>query len=159
PGVPLVLPSELLERRPDIAGAERRMAAANAQIGVAEAAFFPSVTLSATGGFQSTALGTLLSLPHRYWSIGATLAQFVFDGGLRQAQTAQAIAKYDETVATYRETVLPSFQEVEDSLSTLRILSDEAAVQEEAVAAARRTVEITNNQYRAGITSYLAVVV
>jgi NodT family efflux transporter outer membrane factor (OMF) lipoprotein len=160
PDVPLVLPSELLERRPDIAAAERRMAAANAQIGVATAAFFPSLSLSAAAGFQSTALGTLLSLPHRYWSLGpAMLAQILFDAGLREAQRQQAIATYDQDVATYRETVLTGLQEVEDSLAALRILSDEAAVQEEAVAASRQVVTITNNQYRAGITSYLAVIV
>jgi len=153
------MPSELLERRPDIAGAERRAAAANAQIGVAEAAFYPTLTLSATGGFASTSIANLFSLPSRYWSVGAALAQTLFDGGLRQAQTDQAIAAYDATVATYRQTVLGGFQEVEDNLAALRILEQEATVQDDAVRAARESVTITMNQYRAGTANYLAVVV
>ena len=159
PDIPVALPSELLERRPDIAAAERRVAAANAQVGVAAAAFFPSLTLSAAGGFQSSILSNLLSLPHLYWSLGPALAQTLFDAGLRRAQSAQALAVYDQSVATYRQTVLNSFQEVEDNLATLRILAQEADVQEDAINAARQTVAITTNQYRAGITSYLAVVV
>ncbi|HEV2041875.1 MAG TPA: efflux transporter outer membrane subunit [Casimicrobiaceae bacterium] len=159
PAIPPGLPSELLERRPDVAAAERRTAAANAQIGVAEAAFFPSLTLSATGGFQSSVLSQLFSLPSRYWSLGAALAQTIFDAGLRRAQTAQAIATYDENVANYRQTVLIGFQEVEDNLAALRILEQEAAVQDEAVKAARESLTITLNQYRAGTANYLAVVV
>jgi NodT family efflux transporter outer membrane factor (OMF) lipoprotein len=159
PPIPTGLPSELLERRPDIAGAERRTAAANAQIGVAQAAFFPSLTLSATGGFQSSVLSQLFSLPSRYWSLGADLAQTIFDAGLRRAQTDQAIATYDENVANYRQTVLGGFQEVEDNLAALRILEQEAAVQDEAVKAARESLAITLNQYRAGTANYLAVVV
>jgi NodT family efflux transporter outer membrane factor (OMF) lipoprotein len=159
PPIPPGLPSELLERRPDIAAAERRAAAANAQIGVAEAAFFPSLTLSATGGFQSSVLSQLFSLPSRYWSLGSALAQTIFDAGLRRAQTAQAIATYDENVANYRQTVLNGFQEVEDNLAALRILEQEAAVQDEAVKAARESLAITLNQYRAGTANYLAVVV
>ncbi len=159
PNIPVALPSELLERRPDIAAAERRAAAANAQIGVAEAAFFPALTLSATGGFQSTLLSSLFKLPSRYWSIGPGLAEIVFDAGLRQAQTAQAIATYDQNVANYRQTVLAAFQDVEDNLAALRILEEEAAVQDEAVKAARESVTITLNQYRAGTVNYLAVVV
>jgi len=159
PAIPTGLPSELLERRPDIAGAERRTAAANAQIGVAQAAFFPSLTLSATGGFQSSVLSQLFSLPSRYWSLGADLAQTIFDAGLRRAQTDQAIATYDENVANYRQTVLGGFQEVEDNLAALRILEQEAAVQDEAVKAARESLAITLNQYRAGTANYLAVVV
>ncbi|MEP6997168.1 MAG: efflux transporter outer membrane subunit, partial [Betaproteobacteria bacterium] len=153
------LPSELLERRPDIAAAERRTAAANAQVGVAEAAFFPSLTLSATGGVQSSVLSQLFSLPSRYWSLGPALAQTIFDAGLRRAQSAQAMATYDENVATYRQTVLTGFQEVEDNLAALRILEQEAAVQDEAVTAARESLTITLNQYRAGTANYLAVVV
>jgi len=159
PPIPPGIPSELLERRPDIAGAERRAAAANAQIGVAEAAFFPDLTLSATGGFQSSVLSQLFSLPSRYWSLGPALAQTIFDAGLRRAQTAQAIATYDENVANYRQTVLTGFQEVEDNLAALRILEQEAAVQDEAVKAARESLAITLNQYRAGTANYLAVVV
>ena len=147
PAVPPALPSELLERRPDIAAAERRMAAANAQIGVAEAAFYPSVRLFAGGGFDINFAG------------GVALAQFLFDGGLRQAQSAQANAAYDENVANYRQTVLSAFREVEDNLAALRILEDESAVQAAAVRAARESVTITNNQYRAGIVNYLSVVV
>src|SRR5207249_9817730 len=126
PAIPPTLPSELLERRPDIASAERRVASANAQIGVAQAAFFPSLSLSATGGLQSSAIGNLLSLPSRYWSLGAALAQTIFDAGLRDAQKAQAIATYDETVANYRSTVLTAFQEVEDNLIALGLLEQEA---------------------------------
>ena len=159
PAIPSALPSELLERRPDIAAAERRAAAANAQIGVAEAAFFPSLTLSATGGFQSSVLSQLFSLPSRYWSLGSALAQAIFDAGLRRAQTAQAIATYDENVANYRQTVLAGFQEVEDNLAALRILRDEAAVQDDAVKSALESQAITLNQYRAGTANYLAVVV
>lgn len=159
PPIPPGLPSELLERRPDIAAAERRAAAANAQVGVAEAAFFPSLTLSATGGFQSSVLSQLFSLPSRYWSLGPALAQTIFDAGLRRAQTAQAMATYDENVASYRQTVLAGFQEVEDNLAALRILEQEALVQDEAVKSARESLTITLNQYRAGTANYLAVVV
>jgi len=159
PVIPVELPSELLERRPDIAAAERRAAAANAQIGVAESAFFPSLTLSAAGGFQSSVLSQLFSLPSRFWSLGPALAQVIFDAGLRRAQTAQAIATYDENVANYRQTVLAGFQEVEDNLAALKILEQEAAVQDEAVKAARESLAIVLNQYRAGIANYLAVVV
>jgi len=159
PPIPPELPSALLERRPDIAAAERRAAAANAQIGVAEAAFFPSLTLSATGGFQSSVLSQLFSAPSRYWSLGPALAQTIFDAGLRRAQSAQAIATYYENVANYRQTVLAGFQEVEDNLAALRILEQEAAVQDEAVKSARESLTITLNQYRAGTANYLAVVV
>ena len=159
PEIPPELPSELLERRPDIAAAERRAAAANAQVGVAEAAFFPSLTLSATGGFQSSLLSELFTLPSRYWSLGPALAQVIFDAGLRRAQSAQAIAAYDQAVANYRQTVLTGFQEVEDNLVALRVLEQEAAVQEEAVKSARESLAIVLNQYRAGTANYLAVVV
>ncbi len=158
PAIPAGLPSELLERRPDIAAAERRVAAANAQIGVAKSAFFPSLTLSATGGYQSATLAGWFSAPNRFWSLGPALAQTLFDGGLRRAQTDQAIAAYDASVATYRQTVLGGFQQVEDNLSALRILEREAAMQDEAVRAARQSVTLTVNQYRAGIVSYLNVV-
>jgi NodT family efflux transporter outer membrane factor (OMF) lipoprotein len=159
PQIPVALPSELLERRPDIAAAERRTASANAQIGVAQAAFFPALTLGATAGLQSSVIGNLLSLPARYWSIGPAIAQAVFDAGLRQAQKTQAIATYDETVANYRFTVLTAFQEVEDNLVALSILEQEAAVQDDAVKAARESAAIALNQYRAGTANYLAVVV
>jgi NodT family efflux transporter outer membrane factor (OMF) lipoprotein len=153
------VPSELLERRPDIAATERRVASANAEIGVAQAAFFPSLSLSGVGGVQSSALGDLVSLPSRYWSLGAGLAQSLFDAGLRSAQKAQAIATYDETVAAYRSTVLDAFQEVEDNLVALALLEQEAAVQDDAVRAARESAAIAVNQYRAGTASYVVVVV
>ncbi len=160
PQIPPALPSELLERRPDIAAAERRTAAANAQIGVAQAAFFPSLTLSAAGGVQGSVFGDLLTLPARYWALGpALVSQFIFDAGLRQAQKEQAIAVWDETVANYRSTVLAGFQDVEDNLAALAILEREAAVQDEAVKAARESVTIATNQYKAGTANYLAVVV
>ena len=159
PAIPVALPSELLERRPDIAAAERRTASANAQIGVAQAAFYPSLSLSAAGGLQNSALGDLLSLPNRYWALGAGLVQTIFDAGLRSAQKAQAVASYDETVANYRSTVLNAFQEVEDNLVALSLLEQQAAVQDEAVAAARQSVAIATNQYQAGIANYIVVVV
>jgi NodT family efflux transporter outer membrane factor (OMF) lipoprotein len=159
PDIPVEVPSALLERRPDIAAAERRTASAKAQIGVAQAAFFPSLSLSAAGGLQNSALGNLLSLPSRYWSLGAGLAQSVFDAGLRSAQKAEAVAAYDETVATYRATVLNAFQEVEDNLAALSLLEQEAAVQDDAVRASRESAAIAVNQYKAGTATYLVVVV
>lgn len=159
PDIPLVVPSALLERRPDIAAAERRAAAANAEIGVAQAAFFPAISLSANGGVQSSVIGSLLSLPSRYWTLGASLAQTIFDAGLRTAQKEQAVASYDQAVATYRSTVLTGFQEVEDNLAALNLLTQEATVQQEAVAAARQSATIALNQYRAGTANYIAVVV
>jgi NodT family efflux transporter outer membrane factor (OMF) lipoprotein len=158
PAVPVGVPSALLERRPDIAAAERRMAAANAQIGVAEAAYYPSLTLSASGGFQSSSFSNWLTAPSRFWSLGPALAQTLFDGGLRRAQTDQAIAAYDANVAGYRQTVLIGFREVEDNLVALRILEEEAAIQDEAVQNARQSVALTTNQYKAGLVSYLNVV-
>jgi NodT family efflux transporter outer membrane factor (OMF) lipoprotein len=158
PSIPLGLPSELLERRPDIGAAERRVAAANAQIGVAKAAFFPSLTLSASAGFQSSSFAQWLTLPSRFWAIGPAIAQSIFDAGLRQALTDQALGVYDANVAAYRQTVLGGFQEVEDNLAALRILEQEAFVQEDAVQAARQSVDLTLNQYKAGTVSYLNVV-
>jgi NodT family efflux transporter outer membrane factor (OMF) lipoprotein len=158
PPAPVGLPSTLLERRPDVAAAERRVAAANAQIGVAKAAYFPHLTLSATGGYQSTTLADWFTAPSRFWSFGPALAATLFDAGLRKSQTEQAIANYDATVATYRQTVLTGFQEVEDNVAALRILEEEAAVQREALEAARQSLELTLNQYKAGTVSYLNVV-
>ena len=158
PAIPLGLPSVLLERRPDIAAAERRVAAANAQIGVAQAAFFPDLTLSASGGFQSTSFAKWLTLPSRFWSLGPALAASLFDAGARRAQKEQAVAAYDGTVAVYRQTVLTAFQGVEDDLATLRVLEREAVVQDEALKAARLAVAITTNQYKAGTVSYLNVI-
>src|SRR5207237_3829739 len=145
-------------RRPDIAAAERRAAAANAQIGVAEAAYFPIVTLSASGGLESSSASQWFTWPSRFWSVGPSISEIVFDGGLRQAQTDQARAAYDASVATYRQTVLAAFQGVEDNLAALRILEDEARVQDEAVKAAQQSEALTTNQYKAGIVSYLNVI-
>ncbi len=158
PGIPVGLPSDLLERRPDIASAERHVAAANAQVGVATAAFFPALTLSASGGFRSPDASQWFTVPSRFWSIGPALAQSIFDAGLRRAQSEQAIAAYDATVADYRQAVLEGIQEVEDNLAALRILGEEARVQDEAVSAGRESVELTLNQYKAGTVSYLNVV-
>ncbi len=159
PAVPVSLPSELLERRPDIAGAERRMAAANAQVGVAVAAYYPTITLSASGGFEASSLSKWLNWPSRFWSVGTTVSEIIFEGGLRRAQTAEARAAYDATVALYRETVLTGFQEVEDNLASLRILEEEARVQDEAVKAAEQSLAVITNQYKAGTVSYLNVLV
>jgi NodT family efflux transporter outer membrane factor (OMF) lipoprotein len=158
PDVPVGVPSALLERRPDIAAAERRIQAANAQIGVATAAIYPSLTLSASGGFVGSSLGNWISLPNRFWSLGAALAGTLFDGGLLVAQRDEAIAAYDASVANYRQTVLTAFRDVEDSLSTLRVLEDEARVQDQALRSARESVALTTNQYKAGIVGYLNVV-
>ncbi len=158
PPIPVGMPSELLERRPDIAAAERRVAAANAQIGIAEAAFYPTVTLSASGGFESSSLTQWLSWPMHFWSVGPAISETVFDGGFRRAQTEAARAAYDATVASYRQTVLTGFQEVEDNLAGLRILAEEARVLDEAVKAAQESVTVTTNQYKAGTVNYLNVV-
>src|SRR5207302_1556989 len=157
PSIPLELPSELLERRPDIAAAERRMAAANAQIGVAKAAYYPNITLGATGGFESGVITTLLSGPSILWSVGASAIAPIFDGGRRRANTDQVMAAYDQTVANYRETVLTGFQQVEDNLAALRILENEAGTQQRAVVASQEYLDLALTRYRGGITSYLEV--
>jgi NodT family efflux transporter outer membrane factor (OMF) lipoprotein len=159
PTIPVGIPSEILQRRPDIASAERLVASANAQIGVAIAAYYPTVSIASSGGFESGNFGQWFSSPSHFWSVGPSISETVFDGGLRAGQTAEARANYDATVAVYRETVLGAFQEVEDNLAALRILEDEARVQSEAVAAARQTVVVTLNQYKAGIVNYLNVIV
>ncbi len=157
--IPVSLPSDLLERRPDIASAERKMAAANAQIGVAKAAFYPTLNLSGSVGYQGVELGNLFTSPHFFWAVGPmALAATLFQGGARIAKTQQAQAAYDGTVASYRQTVLTAFQDVEDQLATLRVLAEEARVQQQAVEAARESVALTTNQYKAGIVSYLNVV-
>lgn len=158
PAIPVSLPSELLERRPDIASAERKIAAANAQIGVAKAAYYPTLNLAATNGFQSPIADTLFTMARRYWSLGpAGLAMTLFDGGSKNATYKQAIDTYDASVAAYRQTVLTGFQEVEDNLAALRILEDEKQVQDKAVAAADQALALTLNQYQAGTISYLNV--
>ncbi|MRD72010.1 efflux transporter outer membrane subunit [Rhodocyclus tenuis] len=158
PQIPAALPSALLERRPDIAGAERRMASANALIGVAQAAFFPALTLSSSGGYQNSSLSQLVTAPNRFWSVGPTLALTLFDAGARSAQKASAVAAYDKSVATYRQTVLAAFQEVEDNLVALQQLAEEAEVQHAATRAALEAQRLTENQYEAGTVSYLNVV-
>jgi NodT family efflux transporter outer membrane factor (OMF) lipoprotein len=157
PAVPAQMPSALLERRPDIASAERKAAAANEQIGVAIAAFFPSLTLSATGGFESSVFSQLLSAPSRFWTLGPQLAATLFDAGLRQAQTEAARATYDANVAAYRQTVLAAFQDVEDNLASLRILEQEIVVQRQAVDSARQALAIVTNEYKAGTVGFVNV--
>lgn len=159
PQIPPGVPSELLERRPDIAVAERRMAAQNAEIGVAEAAFFPTVTLSADYGGAASKIGALFNPANRIWAFGSTAAQTLFDGGERQATLAAQRASFDETVATYRQTVLSAFQQVEDELAALRILRQQAQAAASATAAARDAERIINNQYLAGTQAYTAVII
>jgi NodT family efflux transporter outer membrane factor (OMF) lipoprotein len=159
PPIPAGVPSELLERRPDIAAAERNMAAANAQIGVAIAAYYPTINLTASGGLQASDVAKWLVWPSRFWSLGAAAAQTIFQGGALVAQTDAARAAYDSTVAAYRQTVLTGFQEVEDNLAALRILENEAKVQDEAVKAARLSVTLSTNQYQAGTISTLDLLV
>lgn len=155
PSLPGALPSTVLQRRPDIAAAERRVAAANERVGAARAAFFPSLTLGADSGWRG--LSDLISKANNYWSLGADLAEPILDGGMRMAQSAQAKATWKQTVADYRQTVLTAFQEAEDALSTLRILAEESAAQEEAIKAARESERIAANQYEAGTLSYINV--
>jgi NodT family efflux transporter outer membrane factor (OMF) lipoprotein len=157
PSIPVGLPSGLLERRPDIAAAERRMASANAQIGVAKAAYYPNISLGATGGFESSAITTLISGPSVLWSVGPSALFTVFDVGRRRAASDQAVAAYDQTVANYRQTVLTGFQQVEDNVAALRILENEAQVQDRAVTAAQKYLELANTRYKGGVTSYLEV--
>jgi NodT family efflux transporter outer membrane factor (OMF) lipoprotein len=158
PGIPLELPATLLERRPDVAIAERQAAAANAQIGVAESAFFPTLTLSATAGFQNSTFSKLLTAPSRFWSLGPQLAETIFSGGAREAQVAQARAGFDAAAANYREVALAAFQNVEDNLAALRILEAESVAQADALKSAETSLAIALNQYRAGTVSYLNVV-
>ncbi len=159
PSIPTQIPSELLERRPDIAQAERQVASANAQIGVAISAFFPTLPLSASTGFQSNKLNLLFSGPSSFWLIGAQLMETFYEGGLRRAQVAAARAIYRENVATYREVVLGAFQNVEDNLATLRILKSEAAVESQAVTASKHSVRFQVHDYRAGSTDVTSVLV
>jgi NodT family efflux transporter outer membrane factor (OMF) lipoprotein len=159
PPIPAGVPSELLERRPDIATAERNMAAANAQIGVALAAYYPTITLTSSGGFQASDVAKWFLWPSRFWSLGASALETIFEGGLRAGQTDAARAAYDSNVATYRQTVLNGFQQVEDNLAALRILEEEAKVQDEAVKAARLSVILSTNQYQAGTISTLDLLV
>jgi len=158
PAIPVGLPSELLQRRPDIAAAERRVAAANAQIGVAQAAFFPDLTLSGSVGLESSRFATLLSGPSLFWALGPQLVGTLFDGGRRRATVDQAQAQYVAGVAAYRQTVLSAFQEVEDNLAALRILHQEASKQDEATRSAETSLQLAMNRYQIGVVAYLDVV-
>lgn len=159
PQIPLSLPSQLLERRPDIASAERSVIAANANIGVAKAAYYPDLTLSMSGGYSSSTSKNLLTLPNRFWSVGPKLDLPIFDGGIRSAEVDRTEAVYDQTVAKYRQTVLDGFREVENYLVQLKVYEDEAAVRQEALDAARDSLRLTQNQYKAGLIAYIDVVV
>jgi len=158
PHIPMGVPSELLERRPDIAAAERLVASANAQIGVAMSAYYPTISLGASGGFESSAITTLINGPSGLWSIGLSAVGTIWDAGRRRALTDQARAAYDSQVANYRQTVLNGFQQVEDGLAAVRILENEAKVQDEAVGAAQRSLDLSITRYKGGVTSYLEVI-
>jgi len=158
PTVPAGLPSELLERRPDVAAAERRAAAANAAIGIAQAAFYPNLNLNANGGFESVNPGTLIQGPSALWTLGASAAETLFDAGRRRAIKQEAIAAYEQDAANYRETVLQSFQDVEDGLSTVRILNLESGQQAKAVTDSDRSLRISTLQYKRGLSNYLQVI-
>ena len=158
PTIPVAVPSEWLERRPDISAAERRVAAANANIGVAKAAFYPRVLLNGSGGFESVSASDLFAWPSHLWAIGPTLQLPIFTGGRNRAQLASARAAYDGTVATYRQTVLTAFQDVEDQLAAQRLLAQQLDEETAALASARRTLDISNNRYKAGVEQYLDVI-
>lgn len=159
PKVPVGVPSQLIERRPDIAGAERRAAAANAQIGIAMSAFYPNVVLGGAGGFESTNIGTLIQGPSSLWSLGAQATELLFDAGKRRAVTEQARHGYEAQAATYRATVLGAFNEVEDRLSDLQVLEEEAVSEQSAVAAAQHSLDLSSQRYKGGATSYLEVLI
>ncbi|MCH4869953.1 efflux transporter outer membrane subunit [Pseudomonas sp. TMW22089] len=159
PQIPLSLPSQLLERRPDIASAERSIIAANANIGVAKAAYYPDFSLSLQGGYSSSQYQDWISVPNRFWSVGPKVSLPLFDGGQRSAEVDRNEALYDQTVAKYRQTVLDGLREVENYLVQLKVLGDEAVVQEQALESARESLRLTSNQYKAGLIAYLDVVV
>lgn len=158
PSIPLQVPSQLLERRPDIAAAERSVMAANANVGVAKAAYYPDLTLSLNGGYSSSTSNDLISLPNRFWSVGPQLALPLFDGGRRSAEVDRTVAVYDQTVAQYRQTVLDGFREVEDYVAQLKTYETEAGVRQQALESARDSLRLTSNQYKAGLIGYLDVV-
>ncbi|NWA25027.1 efflux transporter outer membrane subunit [Pseudomonas gingeri] len=158
PSIPLGVPSQLLERRPDIASAERSVIAANANIGVAKAAYYPDLTLSLSGGYSSSTFENWVTLPNRFWSVGPKLATTLFDGGQRSAEVERTEAVYDQTVAKYRQTVLDGFREVENYMVQLKVMEDEATVRAQALDAARESLRLTDNQYKAGLITYLDVV-
>jgi NodT family efflux transporter outer membrane factor (OMF) lipoprotein len=158
PAIPVGVPSELLERRPDVAAAERQVASGNAQVGLAKTAYYPLVNIIGSGGFESGTITTLLQGPSALWSVGASVAETIFDGGRRHALNDEAKAAYDSTVASYRQTVLTAFQQVEDNLAALRILEQEAGIQATAVQSAQRSLALSNTRYEGGVTSYLEVI-
>jgi NodT family efflux transporter outer membrane factor (OMF) lipoprotein len=158
PSTPTGLPSELLQRRPDIAAAERRVAEANQQIGIARSAYYPTVSLGAAAGFESTHIANLLDGPNAFWAVGPALAQTLFDAGRRRATSDSARANYDASVATYRQTSLTAFQEVEDNVAALRILENEAQQQERAVASSKDSLQLFTNRYKGGVDTYLQVI-
>jgi NodT family efflux transporter outer membrane factor (OMF) lipoprotein len=158
PTIPVGLPSQLLQRRPDIAAAERQVAAANEQIGVARSAYYPTITLFGAGGVESTNLGTLIQGPSTLWAIGASASETLFDAGRRRAQNQQAQAAYDQTVALYRQQVLQSFQDVEDNLAALRILEHESKAEQDAVTDAERSLKLSTIRYKGGLATYLEVI-
>ena len=158
PAIPVGVPSELLERRPDIAAAERLVAQANAQIGVAKAAYYPTIQLSASGGFGTSSIADWFTWPSRFWSVGPSLTETIFDAGLRKATVQQYRATYDQTVANYEQTVLTAFQQVEDNLASLRILSQDIEQQDAAVGAATRSLQEATVRYRSGLDPYLNVI-
>ncbi len=157
PKLPSLLPSTMLERRPDVAAAERRMASANAEIGVAEAAYFPALSLSGSGGYSGSNFGDLMQIPNQIWSLGSSLAVTLFDNGARKALTDSARAAYDQQVASYRQVVLTALQDTEDSLASLRILSEQEQQQQAVVDANQKIVDLTLHQYEAGTVDYLSV--
>lgn len=159
PAIPVGVPSQLLERRPDIAASERNMAAANAQIGIATAAYYPNLTLTAEAGFESSALKNLLEWPSRFWSVGPSLSETIFDAGLRRATVNQFVAVYNADIAGYRQTVLAAFQQVEDSMAAVRILSKQIEEQQQAVQSAGRFLELSQARYETGVDQYLNVLV
>jgi NodT family efflux transporter outer membrane factor (OMF) lipoprotein len=158
PVIPVGLPASLLERRPDIAAGERRVAEANDQIGIARAAFFPSLVLGASGGFAGNSITNWLIWPSRMWAVGPQMSQTIFDAGRRRAVSEGATANYDGTVASYRQTTLTAFQEVEDNLAALRILEKEAQQQREATASAEESLQLFTNRYEGGVDNYLQVI-
>jgi NodT family efflux transporter outer membrane factor (OMF) lipoprotein len=159
PEIPLGVPSQLLERRPDIAASERNMAAANAQIGIATAAYYPNLTLTAEAGFESSAIKNLLTWPSRFWSVGPSLSETIFDAGLRRATVNQFEAVYNADVASYRQTVLTAFQQVEDSLASVRILSDQIQQQQQTEQSALKFLDLSTARYETGVDQYLSVLV
>ena len=158
PAIPVTVPSEWLERRPDIAAAERRMAAANASVGVAQAAFYPKLTLNASGGFQSISASSLFDWPSRVWAVGPTLSLPLFTGGQNRAQLASARAAYQAAVGNYRQTVLTGFQDVEDQLAAQTLLAGQLALESAALAAAQHTLDLSQQRYKAGVEQYLDVI-